>query len=171
MIEDNNIYANISFFLDRGGDLVCVQILKTLMVLVEQTENSEQFCSLISHELFQKAICHPYHFENDEVVIFFIPFLKSIAIRLNQDSLKILFSKENNKFSLYSRAILFYNYKDSAVRISVFSIILKIFQLRDSDVVKFLISLPNVLFFYQTGLLSPKYLGATGHSYETIKRL
>jgi len=65
---------------------------------------------------------------DEEQVDFFVSFLKSLTLKLNEETVNFFFNDKFKTFPLYHQAIQFYNHKEPMIRTSVRTITLTIFN-------------------------------------------
>ncbi len=66
--------------------------------------------------------------EDDELIDYYVSFLKSLTLKLNEETVNFFFNDKFKTFPLYHQAIKFYNHKESMVRTSVRTITLTIYN-------------------------------------------
>jgi len=87
--------------LESNLDEIHIQILQTISILIQNVSDSNQLCKvfglvlvyIMSHRTMNKIIGYSYNFDNDEIVNYFIAFLKSLAVRLDDESIKFFFNE------------------------------------------------------------------------------
>lgn len=89
---------------------------------------------LLSHQFINKLIGFNFNFSNDEIVDYYISFLKSLGLKLTPDTIKFFYNSKFHKFPLYDQAIKFYNHRDSMVKTAVKTIVLTVFRTKDMNV-------------------------------------
>ena len=102
---------------------------------------------MLSHQFINKLIGFSFNFSNDEIVDYYISFLKSLGLKLTPDTIKFFFNTKFHKFPLYDQAIKFYNHRDSMVKTAVKTIVLTVFRTKDPNVKEYLKGLPSAAFF------------------------
>ena len=78
----------LSFFLKfmdqkTGNNYVCVQLLQTLNILFENIRNDTSIYYLLSNNHVNSIIVHKFDFSDEEVMAYYISFLKTLSFRLN----------------------------------------------------------------------------------------
>ena len=74
-------------------------------------------------------------------------FLKSISLRIDENSVKLFFRENINSFPLIERAIKIYNHNDSMVRNVVRNIIVNILKIKYDKIEDFFCQLPAISYF------------------------
>ena len=67
--------------------------------------------------------------DDDELVDYYVSFLKSLTLKLTEETVNFFFNDRFKTFPLYTQAVKFYNHKEVMVRTSVRTITLKVYQL------------------------------------------
>ncbi len=83
---------------------------------------------LLSQNHTNGIILHDFDFNDEEVIGYFIAFLKSLSFRVNEDTINFFYDEAQACFPLYQRALRFFNHSETMVRIAVRTITLNIFK-------------------------------------------
>jgi protein CLEC16A len=76
-----------------------------------------------------ELIAHKFDFNLDEELLaYYITFLKTISLKLDNEMVQFFFDKDNNKFQLYERAIEYSDSKENMIQIAVRTITLNIYS-------------------------------------------
>jgi len=60
-----------------------------------------------------QLICHDFNFSgDDELVDYYVNFLKSLALKLTPDTVNFFYNDKLKTFPLYEKAAIFYNHKE-----------------------------------------------------------
>jgi len=93
------VLDNLLRFVELKIDAVDIAILHTYSMLVQNIRRANDFCNfsiildyLLSHALLKKVIMASYNFNNNDLTTQYIAFLKSIAIRLDDEALVLFFN-------------------------------------------------------------------------------
>ena len=132
----------LSFFLKfmdqkTGNNYVCVQLLQTLNILFENIKNDTSIYYLLSNNHVNSIIVHKFDFSDEEVMAYYISFLKTLSFRLNKHTIHFFYNEHNNDFPLYTEAIKFFNHGESMVRIAVRTLSLNVYKVEDERMLKF----------------------------------
>ncbi|XP_076337258.1 protein CLEC16A-like isoform X2 [Tachypleus tridentatus] len=132
----------LSFFLQimkqKCGRYVCVQLLQTLNILFENIRNETSLYYLLSNNHINSIIVHKFDFSDEEVMAYYISFLKTLSLKLNTHTINFFYNEHTNDFPLYTEAIKFFNHSESMVCIAVRTITLNIFKVQDKAMLKFI---------------------------------
>lgn len=162
----------LSFFLrimkQKCGSYVCVQLLQTLNILFENIRNETSLCELeayLSHAAFRHSmsfcrtdyllsnnhvnsiIVHKFDFSDEEVMAYYISFLKTLSFKLNTHTIHFFFNEHTNDFPLYTEAIKFFNHSEKMVRIAVRTLTLNVFRVEETSMLKFITDRTAVPYF------------------------
>ena len=100
---------------------------------------------LFSNNHINEVVGMRFDFENEEVLGHYITLLKSISLKLNNNTVQFFFS--NGLFPLYTEAVKLINHRDGMVRTAVRTLTLKVYHIRDPAVQSFVISQPANHYF------------------------
>ncbi|CAL1291276.1 unnamed protein product [Larinioides sclopetarius] len=122
----------LSFFLkimkQKCGRYVCVQLLQTLNILFENIRNETSLYYLLSNNHVNSIIVHKFDFSDEEVMAYYISFLKTLSLKLNTHTIHFFYNEHTNDFPLYNEAIKFFKHSESMVRIAVRTLTLNVFK-------------------------------------------
>ncbi|XP_059475836.1 protein CLEC16A homolog isoform X2 [Neocloeon triangulifer] len=132
----------LSFFLkimkQKCGSYVCVQLLQTLNILFENIRNETSLYYLLSNNHVNSIIVHKFDFSDEEVMAYYISFLKTLSFKLNTHTIHFFYNEHTNDFPLYTEAIKFFNHSESMVRIAVRTLTLNVYRVDDKSMLKFI---------------------------------
>ncbi|KAK3927792.1 Protein CLEC16A-like protein [Frankliniella fusca] len=132
----------LSFFLkimkQKCGSYVCVQLLQTLNILFENIRNETSLYYLLSNNHVNSIIVHKFDFSDEEVMAYYISFLKTLSLKLNGHTIHFFYNEHTNDFPLYTEAIKFFNHSESMVRIAVRTLTLNVYRVEDRSMLRFI---------------------------------
>ncbi|XP_011144462.2 protein CLEC16A homolog isoform X3 [Harpegnathos saltator] len=135
----------LSFFLrimkQKCGSYVCVQLLQTLNILFENIRNETSLYYLLSNNHVNSIIVHKFDFSDEEVMAYYISFLKTLSLKLNGHTIHFFYNEVNehtNDFPLYTEAIKFFNHSEGMVRIAVRTLTLNVYRVEDASMLAFI---------------------------------
>uniref|UniRef100_A0A667WI10 C-type lectin domain containing 16A n=1 Tax=Myripristis murdjan TaxID=586833 RepID=A0A667WI10_9TELE len=127
--NEKNMFA---FFLNilrqKSGRYVCVQLLQTLNILFENISHETSLYYLLSNNHVNSIIVHKFDFSDEEIMAYYISFLKTLSLKLNNHTVHFFYNEHTNDFALYTEAIKFFNHPESMVRIAVRTITLNVYK-------------------------------------------
>ncbi|PSN39601.1 Protein CLEC16A [Blattella germanica] len=116
----------LSFFLkimkQKCGSYVCVQLLQTLNILFENIRNETSLYYLLSNNHVNSIIVHKFDFSDEEVMAYYISFLKTLSLKLNAHTIHFFYNE----------------HPESMVRIAVRTLTLNVYRVEDKSMLKFI---------------------------------
>ena len=92
---------------------------------------------LLSNNHVNSIIVHKFDFSDEEVMAYYISFLKTLSFKLNDHTIHFFFNEHTNDFPLYTEAIKFFNHNEKMVRIAVRTLTLNVFKVEERSMLKF----------------------------------
>ncbi|CAG7730743.1 unnamed protein product [Allacma fusca] len=171
----------LSFFLkimkQKCGSYVCVQLLQTLNILFENIRNETSLYYLLSNNHVNSIIVHKFDFSDEEVMAYYISFLKTLSLKLNSHTIHFFYNEHTNDFPLYTEAIKFFNNSESMVRIAVRTLTLNVYKVDDKSMLKFIRDktaapyFTNLVWFIGNHVLELDVCIRGNSQYEALPRL
>ncbi|XP_026751195.2 protein CLEC16A homolog isoform X2 [Galleria mellonella] len=121
-----------------GSSYVCVQLLQTLNILFENIRNETSLYYLLSNNHVNSIIVHKFDFSDEEVMAYYISFLKTLSLKLNNHTIHFFYNEHTKDFPLYTEAIKFFNHTESMVRIAVRTLTLNVYRVQDASMLRFI---------------------------------
>ncbi|XP_037048540.1 protein CLEC16A homolog isoform X1 [Bradysia coprophila] len=121
-----------------GSSFVCVQLLQTLNILFENIRNETSLYYLLSNNHVNSIIVHKFDFSDEDVMGYYILFLKTLSLKLNTHTIHFFYNEHTNDFPLYTEAIKFFNHPESMVRIAVRTISLNVYKVENRSMLQFI---------------------------------
>uniref|UniRef100_A0A1L8DAS5 Protein CLEC16A homolog n=1 Tax=Nyssomyia neivai TaxID=330878 RepID=A0A1L8DAS5_9DIPT len=121
-----------------GPGFVCVQLLQTLNILFENIRNETSLYYLLSNNQVNSIIVHKFDFSDEDVMGYYILFLKTLSLKLNKHTIHFFYNEHTNDFPLYTEAIKFFNHPESMVRIAVRTITLNVYRVQNTNMLQFI---------------------------------
>uniref|UniRef100_A0A914X1A1 Protein CLEC16A n=1 Tax=Plectus sambesii TaxID=2011161 RepID=A0A914X1A1_9BILA len=122
----------------KCGTYVCVQLLQTLNILFENIRHETSLYFLLSNNHVNSIITHRFDFSNEEIMAYYISFLKTLSFKLNSYTIHFFFNEQTNDFPLYTEAIKFFNHSEGMVRIAVRTLSLNVYRVSDQPMLDFI---------------------------------
>ena len=85
--------------------------------------------------------------QKDEFLTYQINFMKSLTLKINESNLFYFFDKDINLFPILTKSFSLYNHSDPMIRNVVKNILLSIIKIKNDDLLNFLVSFPNNLYY------------------------
>lgn len=92
---------------------------------------------MLSNNHVNSIIVHKFDFSDEEVMAYYISFLKTLSFKLNDHTIHFFFNEHTNDFPLYTEAIKFFNHNEKMVRIAVRTLTLNVFKVEEKSMLKF----------------------------------
>ncbi|XP_073915215.1 protein CLEC16A isoform X3 [Castor canadensis] len=127
-LEKNMFVFFLNILRQKSGRYVCVQLLQTLNILFENISHETSLYYLLSNNYVNSIIVHKFDFSDEEVMAYYISFLKTLSLKLNDHTVHFFYNEHTNDFALYTEAIKFFNHPESMVRIAVRTITLNVYK-------------------------------------------
>mmetsp|Transcript_35893 Transcript_35893/g.94082 ORF Transcript_35893/g.94082 Transcript_35893/m.94082 type:complete len:868 (-) Transcript_35893:55-2658(-) len=126
---EKNMIAYFDNFLGQGaGTFIATQLLQTLMMLLDNINTPTSIWFLLSKNHMNSIITHQFDFNEEEVLAYYISFLKSLSMKLTPDTLLFFHNEHLPNFPLYHEATKLFNHKESMVRVAVRTLTLQVFK-------------------------------------------
>lgn len=122
----------------KCGGFVCTQLLQTLNILFENIKNETSLYYLLSNNHVNSIIIHKFDFSDEEVMAYYISFLKTLSLKLNAHTIHFFFNEQTADFPLYTEAIKFFNHPEKMVRIAVRTLTLNVFKVPNRAKLEFI---------------------------------
>lgn len=101
-----------------------------MSILIQNIENTEESYYLFSHVFLNKLISFNFDLSlNDELVDYFVNFLKMLSLRLDKTSMQFFYNRRFKDFPLYGVATNLYNHREPMVRTAARTITLSVYNL------------------------------------------
>ncbi|XP_057855408.1 protein TRANSPARENT TESTA 9 isoform X4 [Cryptomeria japonica] len=129
---------------------VALQLLQTLSIMIQSLQSEHAIYYLFSNEYINNLITYPFEFQNEELIFYYISFLRTISGRLDKNTISLLVKTQHDavvSFPLYSEAIKFFNHQDNMICIAVRALTLSIYRVNDHSVNKFITTHPLSEYF------------------------
>jgi len=125
-----------------------VQILQTLGIFFQNISQSAMVFYLLSNDRINALITHRFDFGDEELMAYYISFIKALSLRVNADTVHFFFNPEKKpQFPLLTEALKFYQHEDHMVRVAVRTLSLNIYRVADPRMRHFVAAHTAVPFF------------------------
>lgn len=137
-LEKNMFTFFLNILQQNAGNYVCVQLLQTINIVFENLHNETSLYYMLSNNHVNEVICHKFDFSDEEVMAYYISFLKTLSLRLNEHTINFFYNEHTDDFALYTEAIKFFNHSESMVRIAVRTLTLNVYKVNDAAMLRFI---------------------------------
>ncbi|XP_072168396.1 protein CLEC16A-like [Diadema setosum] len=146
-LEKNMLLFFLKILRQKTGSYICVQLLQTLNILFENIRNETSLYYLLSNNHVNSIIVHKFDFSDEEVLAYYISFLKTLSFKLNKHTIHFFYNEHTNDFALYTEAIKFFNHPESMVRIAVRTLTLNVYKVNDKAMLMYIRNKTAVPYF------------------------
>lgn len=105
-----------------------LQIIKSFSVLILNINNPTTLYYIFSNNFINQIISNDYESNDEEFMSYYINFMKSLSLKIDQTTIQFFFRKQTNSFPLLYSALKFYNHHDSMIKNVVRNIVLTILK-------------------------------------------
>uniref|UniRef100_A0A8C2HG48 C-type lectin domain containing 16A n=1 Tax=Cyprinus carpio TaxID=7962 RepID=A0A8C2HG48_CYPCA len=137
-LEKNMLAFFLNILRQKSGRYVCVQLLQTLNILFENISHETSLYYLLSNNHVNSIIVHKFDFSDEEIMAYYISFLKTLSLKLNNHTVHFFYNEHTNDFALYTEAIKFFNHPESMVRIAVRTITLNVYKVDNQHMLHYI---------------------------------
>ncbi len=137
---------------NRTGD-VAKQVLQTLSIVVQNVRSDVGFSFLFSNNHVNNIIETRFDFTDEEVLGYFITFLKAVSVRLTAQTAQYFLIPRTGapagvpRLPLYEQALPFAHHKEGMVRAGVRTLTLSVYSVHDRVIRSVVTSTPAVNYF------------------------
>ena len=103
---------------------------------------------LLSNNHINDLIVHRFDFSDEELLSYYISFLKTLSFKVNFSTLPFFFNERANDFPLYSESLKFFNHEEDMVRAAVRTLTLNIYGVDDPALRAFIMDRSAVPYFF-----------------------
>ncbi|KAG6529824.1 hypothetical protein ZIOFF_012038 [Zingiber officinale] len=114
---------------------VAIQLLQTISIMIQNLESEPSIYYIFSNELISYLITYSFDFQNDELLSYYISFIRAISGKLNRSAISLLVKIKNEEivsFPLYVEAIRFAFHDENMIRIAVHALTLNVYHVQAS---------------------------------------
>ncbi|KAK9097477.1 hypothetical protein Sjap_022974 [Stephania japonica] len=122
---------------------VAIQLLQTMSIMIQNFRSEHSIYFLFSNEHVNYLITYSFDFNNEELLSYYISFLRAISGKLNKSTISLLVKTQNDEvisFPLYTEAIRFAFHEENMVRIAVRALTLNVYHVGDEAVNRYVTS-------------------------------
>ncbi|CAH8671955.1 unnamed protein product [Schistosoma rodhaini] len=146
-LEKNILEYFLQYMKQDLSRRICVQLLQTLNILFENITNQTAIYYLLSNNHTNAIITHRFDFADEEVMAYYISFLKILSFRLNVNTISFFYIESRREFDLYVEAIKLFAHPEGMVRIAVRTITLNVHKVKDEAALEFIHHQTSLIYF------------------------
>ncbi|PNH01778.1 Protein CLEC16A [Tetrabaena socialis] len=165
---------------NRTGD-VAKQVLQTLSIIIQNIRSETGTYFLFSNNHVNNIVEIRFDFDDEEVLGYYISFLKTISLKLNQRTVQFFFDSRESTytFPLYSEAVKFAHHKEGMVRAGVRTLTLNVYSVADTYIQEYVSRPPATSYFAdiasyiadQVKILDKRMAAAEGFNAQVLSSL
>nr|XP_019707440.1 LOW QUALITY PROTEIN: protein TRANSPARENT TESTA 9-like [Elaeis guineensis] len=124
---------------------VAVQLLQTMSIMIQNLRSEHAIYYIFSNEHMNFLITYSFDFQNEELLSYYISFLRAISGKLNRNTISLLVKTHYDEvvsFPLYVEAIRFAFHEETMVRIAVRALTLNVYHVGDEYVNRYVSRAP-----------------------------
>ena len=146
--KDEDIFTGIrNIYFHEDYDINCT-IIQSLSILIVNIVKSKSFLYFIlSNNFINDLLLIDYSKYDDEYYSYYVNFIKSLVMRLDESTFILFYNKRSNLFPLLECTLNLYNYSNSMTRTVVNNIILQILKCNINEIYNIFTKLPLVNYF------------------------
>lgn len=129
---------------------VSLQLLQTISIMIQNLKSEHAIYYMFSNEHVNYLITYSFDFHNEELLSYYISFLRAISGKLDRNTISLLVKTRDEEvvsFPLYVEAIRFSFHEESMVRTAVRALTLNVYHVGDEFVNKFVTSASHSDYF------------------------
>ncbi|XP_019442736.1 PREDICTED: uncharacterized protein LOC109347374 [Lupinus angustifolius] len=129
---------------------VPLQLLQTVSIMVQNLRSEHAIYYMFSNEHINYLITYSFDFRNEELLSYYISFLRAISGKLNKSTVSLLVKTHGDEvvsFPLYVEAIRFAFHEENMVRTAVRAVTLNVYHIGDDSVNRYITTPPHRDYF------------------------
>ena len=126
----NNILSTLQKLNNLGIYLINYSLIQALSFLLVNLTNNTTTYYIYSNNILNEMITITIQNYDDEYLSYYINFLKSIALRIETDTIQFFYNENTNSFPIVENALKLYNYSNPMISTVVHNIMLGILNVR-----------------------------------------
>ncbi|XP_010526377.1 PREDICTED: uncharacterized protein LOC104803958 isoform X2 [Tarenaya hassleriana] len=138
---------------------VSVQLLQTLSIMIQNLKSEHAIYYIFSNEHINYLIMYTFDFQHEEILSYYISFLRAVSGKLNKNTISLLVKTDNDlvvSFPLYVEAIRFAFHEENMIRTAVRALTLNVYHVGDESVNTYVASPPHTEYFSKLVLFFQK---------------
>ncbi|XP_024446441.1 protein TRANSPARENT TESTA 9 isoform X3 [Populus trichocarpa] len=126
------------------------QLLQTMSIMIQNLKSEHAIYYLFSNEHINFLITYAFDFKNEELLSYYISFLRAISVKLDKNTISLFVKTQNEEvvsFPLYVEAIRFAFHEENMIRTAVRALALNVYHVGDESVNRFVVKAPRADYF------------------------
>ncbi|KAI3383075.1 hypothetical protein SNEBB_001534 [Seison nebaliae] len=124
---EKNVMQLILKVVEHNIERIALQFLQTFNMIFVNITKTESLYYLLSNNHVNRMIMFKYQFQNEEVIAYYITFLKTLSLKLNENNIQFFLNDKTKDFPLFMESIRFFHHSEQMVRIAVRTSTLHVF--------------------------------------------
>ena len=121
-----------------------LEIITTFSFLMINVKSTTYLYYFFSKNLLNRIINKDYSKYDEEFLSYYVNFLKSLSLRLDEVSVNLFYIEKTNNFPIIENVLKLYNHRDSMVRNVVRNIVLNILKIKVASIEDHFTELPSI---------------------------
>ncbi|XAR63754.1 hypothetical protein NMG60_11023808 [Bertholletia excelsa] len=129
---------------------ISLQLLQTMSIMIQNLKTEHAIYYMFSNEHINYLITYSFDFRNEELLSYYISFLRAISGKLNRNTISLLVKTQNDEviaFPLYVEAIRFAFHEEGMIRTAVRALTLNVYHVGDESVNRYVSRVPHDDYF------------------------
>ena len=123
------------------------QVIKSFSLLISNLSDEEKINFLLQSKIMDEILYLENENIDNDYLYYYINFIKSLIIKINDKTIEYFFHKEKNTFPILTNVLKFYNHPDEMIRNVVRNILLTILKLNFEPCIISICNLPILSYF------------------------
>ena len=124
-----------------------LELINTFSFLMVNIKDKTTIYYLFSGNCLNKIINKDHNNIDEEYLSYYINFLKSLSLRLDETTIQLFYIENLHSFPLIENALEFYNHEDCMIRSVVRNIVLNILKIKNPSIQNYFGKLPSISYF------------------------
>ena len=124
-----------------------LELINTFSFLMINMKDKTSLYYLFSGNCLNKIINKDHNNYDEEFLSYYINFLKSLSLRLDETTIQLFYIENLHSFPLIENSLEFYNHEDCMIRSVVRNIVLNILKIKNTNVQNYFGRLPSIAYF------------------------
>ena len=121
-----------------------LEIINTFSFLMINIKTTHYLYYFFSKNLLNKIISKDFSKYDEEFLSYYVNFLKSLSLRLDEVSVQLFYDEKTNNFPIIENVVKLYNHRDSMIRNVVRNVVLNILKIKCPNIQDHFIELPSI---------------------------
>ena len=147
LFKEKSFIEELCQLIKRRNRDINFQIIKSFSLLISNLSNEENINFILQSKLMDEILFLESENIDNDYLYYYINFIKSLIIKINDKTIELFFHKENYSFPILTNVLKFYNHPDEMIRNVVRNILLTILKLNFEPCIIYICNLPILSYF------------------------